>query len=280
MRQQWKEEEIKFLIENYKTKTNKEIAEVLGRTVDAVKIKAHKLGIKSSKYYYDEDYFKEINTEEKAYWLGFIYADGYISHSNNYGKEFGIELQSRDINHLKKFNKSINGNIEVKKFKKKCNLNNKTYNMCSIRIYKKRFVENLEKLGITENKTFNIEFPNIDKNLIRHFIRGYFDGDGCVTVSNKYIRYDFTSGNILFLEKLRDILYENNIKSYICKEKENTYRLRIGGMLNCDIFYNYLYKDSNIYLDRKFNKKNNIYNELDIDNRIKKYCKKYNIDYI
>ena len=280
MRQQWKEEEIKYLIDNYKIKTNREISEVLGRTKTAIDVKANKLGLKSSKYYYNEKYFEKINTEEKAYWLGFIYADGYVVHSGIYGKEFGIELQAKDINHLKKFNKSVNGNLKINKFKKKCNLNNKTYDMCSIRIYRKNFVESLEKWGVIENKTFDIKFPNINEELIRHFIRGYFDGDGCVTKNKEYIKYDFTSGNISFLEELRCILYKNNIKSYIYKEKENTYRLCIGGMLNCDIFYNYLYKDSNIYLDRKFNKKNSIYDELNIDIRIEKYCKKYNINYI
>ena len=107
MRTMWNENEIKFIMENYKTMTYKEMAKKINRTENAVKLKVSKLGLKKSKYIYDVDYFKKIDTIEKAYWLGFIYADGYVSvGKQNY--EFGIELQGSDYKHLKKFNKAIN----------------------------------------------------------------------------------------------------------------------------------------------------------------------------
>lgn len=273
MYNKWNENDIKFLKENYKNMTNKELAKILNRTKTAIDIKINKLGLKKSKYYYNENFFEIIDTEEKAYWLGFIYADGYIAKSGLYGNEFGIELQKNDYNHLQKFNKSIKGNIEVKYRKRVCNLNNKEYETCFIRLYSKNIVNDLIKNGVIENKSLSIELPKIDDNLMKHFIRGYFDGDGCITKNShkngkKYIKCDFTCGSELFVNQLRQYLNNNNIKSYISKEDNKPFRLIIGGMKNCDIFLNYIYEDCNIYLDRKYKKKLLLYKDLNIKERI------------
>lgn len=270
----WNDKEIEFIKENYKNMTNKEMAEKLGRTKTAVDIKINKLGLKKSKYFYDADYFKEINSIDKAYWLGFIYADGYISISQvGYGKEFAIELQGKDYKHLKKFNKSINGNIEIKRFKTKCNLNQKIYDSCSIRLYSKEFVYNLMKQGITTNKSYNIKFPILEDKYMSHFIRGYFDGDGCICESKRKrhintIKCDFTCGCEKFILQLRKYLFTVGINSYIIKEDNKPYRLVVGGLNNCNNFLNYIYKDATIYLDRKYKKKEELYKTLNINERI------------
>lgn len=88
-----------------------DIAITLKRTTSAVKIKARKLGLSKYPYTCDYNYFDKIDSEEKAYWLGFIFADGYISVNENSNSGcVGIDLCLSDIDHLKKFNKSINGN--------------------------------------------------------------------------------------------------------------------------------------------------------------------------
>ena len=271
MRTMWNENEIKFIMENYKTMTYKEMAEKINRTENAVKLKVSKLGLKKSKYIYDVDYFKEIDTIEKAYWLGFIYADGYISiGKQNY--EFGIELQGSDYKHLKKFNKAINGNIEVGKRKKKCNLTNKVYEMCLIRIYSKEFVENLINQGVYTNKSYNAKLPKLNEEFMPHFIRGLFDGDGCICESKRKkhintIRCDFTIGCEEFMLQLREYLYNVGINSYILKEENKAYRLVIGGLNNCNKFLEYMYKDATVMLDRKFTKKEHLYDRLNIKER-------------
>lgn len=270
----WTNEEIEYLKKNYSTKTNKELAQDLNRSKSAVDIKLNKLGIQKSKYYYNSNYFETIDSQEKAYWLGFIYADGYIT-INNYNKscELAIQLQSSDGNHLKKFNKSLQGNVEVEFFSKKSNFNNKTYDACRIRFYSQKMVYDLVNLGVTPNKSLLISFPKIDDIYIPHFIRGYFDGDGCIVKSNhnngkSYVRADFTCGSEIFVNQLREILYKNNIKSYICRENNKPFRLVIGGMQNCDNFLNYIYNDASLYLERKYLKKLSLYKELEIEQRL------------
>lgn len=276
MYKQWSSKELDFLSNNYKTMTNREIAEFLGRTKTAVDLKINKMGLKKTKYKYDENFFENIDTEEKAYWLGFIYADGYIINGvvgNKYYHELGVELQEKDYTQLKKFNKSIRGNLEIKYRTRICNLSNKAYNTCFIKLYSKKIVEDLQRQGVFLNKSLIIKLPKLTDNLMPHFIRGFFDGDGCLVKNNhkngkSYIRADFTCGSNIFINQLREYLYKNNIKSYISKEKNKPYRLLIGGMVNCDIFLKYIYNNANIYLDRKYYKKISLYEELNINERI------------
>jgi len=268
----WEDYELDFIKQNYKDMTYKEMADILDRTKTAVDLKVNRLGLTKSKYIYEKDFFKEINTEEKAYWLGFIFADGCVSYDPlSKSAELCIKLQGRDIVHLKKFNKSINGNVEVKSFIEVCNLNGKKYDACSIRFYSNELVLDLMGLGVVPNKSLVSKFPQIREDLISHFIRGYFDGDGCICLDNKrkHPKADFTSGSLEFLLSLREELYKNNINSYYCKEKDiNTYRLYIRGMKNFDNFFNYIYEKSTIYLDRKIHIKNKLYDEYNVAQRL------------
>ena len=82
-------------------------------------------------------------------------------------------------------------------------------------------------------------------------------------------RFDFACASIDFVNKLRDILYNNyNINSYITQDK-NIYRLNIRGLTNAYLFGKLLYDNSTIYLDRKYNKFYNIVEEYNIKNRIR-----------
>lgn len=272
MRRQWENSEIEYIKSNYKDMSYRDMSIKIGRTENAVKLKISKLGLIKSKYIYDKNYFKTIDSEDKAYWLGFIYADGYVSRSET-NSELGIELQIRDIEHLKKFNKSLQGNIPVTTKRTMCNLNNKYYDSCLIRVYCTSMVDDLESLGVTTCKSYNIELPNIDEKYINHFIRGFFDGDGCICENKKKkgassIRCDFTCGCEYFVNQLRGLLYSRGISSYVSKEDGKPYRLMIGGMTNCDKFLSYIYKDATIYLDRKFKKKESLYEDLNIKERI------------
>ena len=155
----WTNEELEILKENYGTKTAKELSNILGRSKSAIQNKAHELQLeKDDKTFYNKQYFKEINTYDKAYWLGFIYADGYIvfnEKQRNY--EIGMELNTRDIEHLKKFNKSLEGNIQVKERDRqpspllKSHGVFKTMKTCLIRLYSKEMVSDLINAGIEQN---------------------------------------------------------------------------------------------------------------------------------
>jgi len=274
----WTDNEIKILKDNYEKMTSKQLAKIINRSKCAIDIRINKLGLVRRKYFYQFDYFRNIDTPEKAYWLGFICADGSVNKD-----EVSIKLQASDIGHLKKINKALRGNVKPTEFERQCNLNDKWYKGCQIRFHSREMIEDLNNNGVHQNKSLTIEYPNVKAELNSHFVRGYFDGNGCITkTSHKsknfkhhYVRCDFTCGSIKFVEKLREVLNLSDIKSYICQEKNNTYRLRIGGMQNVDKFFNYIYKDAKIYLDRKYNKKIHLYESLNIEQRLLLHAEKH-----
>lgn len=271
---EWTDEEIEYLKNNYQTKTYKELSNYLnGRTKSAIDLKINRLGLKKSKYSYTHDFFKNIDAEEKAYWLGFFYADGCVSvNKETNSGECCIKLCAGDHSHLRKFNKSINGNIPIDFHESICTLNNKPQRSCSIRCYSIEMANDLISHGCIPNKTFYIKIPKIDKSLMNHFIRGFFDGDGCIcTDSNKRktLAINFCSANHEFLIGLRQVLFENGICSYIADEKDrNSYRLYIKGMKNVDDMWNYMFDKATIYLDRKYIKKQQLYEEYEIAQRL------------
>lgn len=264
----WTEDEVFFLKENYSKLSVQEIARRLNRTPNSVRLKANKQGLKKSPYNCNYNFFKTIDTEEKAYWLGFIASDGWVTENlqTNSGS-VGIELKYSDIGHLSKFNKSIQGNYKIDIINKKCKISTQIYKvhkMCQIRIFSIDMVNDLKNLGITQNKTYEFVLPNLPDDLMRHFIRGYFDGDGCVRIRthrlasgvvSKYPLCDIASVNNTFLEQLRKYLYEKiGICSYIYREQSGVYRLCIHKNEYTVKFLNYIYNNTKLFLDRKYDK--------------------------
>ena len=202
-------------------------------------------------------FFDEINTEEKAYWLGFMFADGFIG---QYKKSYKIELSlaTRDFNHLEKFASAI----MFSKIKK-------SDNRCRVFIGSKKMFEKLNEYGCTERKSLTLKFPRVDifqeKSLIIHFIRGYFDGDGCITHSDK----DGKKLNVTilgteeFLSGLNKCIYPE--KEMKLTKKGNVYVLSFNGKTGLE-FLKRIYSKSTVYLDRKKQK----YNE---------YCRLYEESY-
>lgn len=196
---------------------------------------------------FNVNYFDSIDTEEKAYWLGFLFADGALSQNN---KSYNIELSLKisDSNHVKKFAKAINkSKVLDKVYRTRCILGSKY--MFNI----------LSNYGCTIRKSLTLKFPDInifqDKNLIRHFIRGYFDGDGCISYGNKEHTYPIVIilGTEDFLNGIQSI-YGTNQKYRNANEGQNiTKELSFAGS-SAIKFMHWIYEDSTIYLERKFNR--------------------------
>lgn len=206
-----------------------------------------------NKVKFNETVFDCIDTEEKAYWLGFIFADGYISNS---GHSFELSLSIKDKNHLDKFNKfmqHINDNVKLGKVG--------NFERCRWSIENKHLWETLNSYGCTPNKSLTLQFPPSSifykKCLIKHFIRGYFDGDGCISYANK-------KHTTMLLHLLGTENFLSGVKNHLpikfdyylgFNKKSNniTRTLQIIGKNGLKILY-YLYEGSSIYLDRKYDK--------------------------
>ena len=221
------------------------------------------MGLKKSPYFCDYHYFDTIDTEDKAYWLGFLTADGWISKSAKTGSGVvGIELQYGDMGHLKKFNKSIKGNYQVVDRWRPCLISTKDteklHHTCVIRIFSLIMYKTLERIGFSNNKSYNFSIPTMQNDLIRHFVRGYFDGDGCLCFTNQsfHVGFDTASENLNYgivdILESRGFKFSNN--NYINNFGTTMYRININGMDEKIDFLDWIYQDSSIYLDRKYKK--------------------------
>lgn len=204
---------------------------------------------KQNRSKFNEHIFDQIDSEEKAYWLGFIFADGYISSSplrENVKSiyQFELALGLKDQEHLEKFKKFM----EYEK-----DLIVDSYR-CRFVLSNKHFWTILNNLGCTPNKSLTLEFPNIPEDLIRHFIRGYFDGDGCIT---RYVNIKTVSPHIELLgtkAMLDNVVKHSNTSAEIkhdSRHSEKTLFLEWNKEQGIK-FINYLYQDCSIYLNRKY----------------------------
>lgn len=201
--------------------------------------------------------FESIKNETEAYIMGLIMSDGWITS----GRQIGIRLSIKDKNVLHKI---------ANYFSEKINLQEED-NFCLFRISSYEAFYNLNKYGITTNKTYdNLYIPEMNEDLIRHFIRGYFDGDGTIYVDRNFLKYNICSINKKFLIQIQDVLSKNGIYSSInkevrkgkkmfvvdhyCEDCKNMYRLFIRRKSELVKFHEFLYNESTIFMERKYNK--------------------------
>jgi hypothetical protein len=240
-------------------KTCREISQLLNIPYSTVigLLKRMGLTINSGRreYSLDEDYFNIINSVDKAYFLGLLYADGNVSKTGD-GYRVKIGLQERDSYILERFSKYCNFNGPILFRKGKDNHQNQKL----LQIYSKRFYENACKQGLHDNKTFTLIFPKLDDIYISHFIRGYFDGDGCVFIKqykNQMVTsiqflgtYDICINiknhltNILKLRSDTKLLPKKSIFKYTINDRKDLLKV-----------INFIYSDHNdCFLERKFKK--------------------------
>lgn len=215
----------------------------------------------TKKYITNEKFFDIIDTEDKAYMLGFLYADGnnYVK-NNNY--EISIKLQAQDKLILEKFKTLISPQSNLKIIIDKKTLNSHYL----LKINSKILSHQLSELGCVPNKSLILTFPEliINSELKKHFIRGYFDGDGSLynkkPTKTGYINYGFsiTSTNqfCLYIKQyLKNILNIHCSIKLSCPLKNKiTTTISVGGNLQVIKLLNWLYKDSNIHMERKHKK--------------------------
>lgn len=222
-----------------------------------------------NKYKCDETFFDEIDTEEKAYWLGFMYADGFISvgSTDTCSRKIGLSLAECDKEHIEKLKNALQAENPIYTYKVSNGYNpNSTY--CRLMIFSEQLVKSLIDKGCTEHKTDIITYPTTDQvpyKLQRHFIRGYMDGDGSISVTkaNKRINHDSYeikfAGTEHILKGIQNYLIENNVidRTYKLgkrKQEHIVMNFEFGGNFLSHRFLSWIYKDATIYLERKHNR--------------------------
>jgi len=204
-------------------------------------------GTYQKKYYFNEDFFETIDSEKKAYWLGFIAADGCVTESSR--KRLIIKLARKDRGHLVQFLQDIEATNPVKdkdtNFGHPCSI----ISLCSGKIF-----SDLVDKGIMPKKTFKLKAPTkVPDNLIHHWVRGYFDGDGSVYIPSRDSKPKprvAIYGNFFTLLFFREIFLKIGIDRPV-EPKGNIFFYRLGKRAHVEKFANYIYKDATVFLERK-----------------------------
>jgi DNA-binding transcriptional regulator WhiA len=198
----------------------------------------------------NSDVFEKIDTEEKAYWLGFLYADGSLYKNKKGNSTFELTLKESDLLHIEKFKDFVQSKHSIKYRK-----NTKAYR---IMFGDNKFFSDLVKLGCTERKSLTLKFPTkeqVPNKYLKDFIRGYFDGDGSFNVYNTKNRKNCVLSLLGTKEFLKGIQERTNIPVIsLHKDKrhsDNTYFISYSGNF-CYQILQFLYEDSKVYLDRKY----------------------------
>jgi DNA-binding transcriptional regulator WhiA len=196
------------------------------------------------KHNLNENFFDVLN-EKSAYWLGFLYADGYVRMKDEKSGELKIKLKDTDKNHIEKFLRDIECEKTIK-----CGIDNKS-KFCSVTVYSNIMVNKLFELGCVNNKTQKIRLPNLNKDLMPHFIRGYFDGDGSISkVKNRTNSFTVSiCSNVNFNDELIDFLGFGKPYKY-----DNYSVIKINKIMDIVSFRDYIYSNAVTLLERKSNK--------------------------
>ena len=264
----FQEFEDEIIREHYPKNGYEKVLEYLpNRDKSSIQQRAMKLGV--SYMTYNDDFFEKIDTPLKAYWLGFMYTDGWVTTNNRWG----LSLSSKDIDHMQRFLDDMEANCKIKVRKRKGKLKkypDKEYEECSFMINNSKMHNDLVRCGVVRNKTQVLTFPSLDilpKHLRSHFIRGLYDGDGSYSIStseqnhkDKIYKYNvfeisFVCFSEVFINELANVLSSEDIKVRVEKTRELNV-LRISNKKDALSFLNYVAPIDKNYtiLERKYKK--------------------------
>lgn len=237
--------------------TRKHIRNVLRRN----NIEMRSLSEATRKYNFNEHYFDVIDTPNKAYILGLLDSDGCNGRNN----DVKIKLQERDRDILEKVNVELSNEKPLLFLDGAKDGHQNTFTLSFTSPYTS---EILEALGCTHSKSLTLKFPKyLDESLYPHFIRGYFDGDGHISKDKHKQQFSLT-GTFSFLSDVALILQEQcrchcRIREKVAHEDgDDTYELIVVKNGGARAVFDYIYKDAELYMQRKYD----IYKSIYCDN--------------
>ncbi len=203
----------------------------------------------------NQDYFDRIDTEHKAYWLGFLLADGNITSTTRKQKSLNLELSIMDIEHVKKFAEIFCSNVHTyHRINKKTG---KSSSSAKCSITSSHLWNSVFEKGLSPNKSLlpNVSiFNSVPEKFMKDFIRGVYDGDGGIFQGKIPSRISIQIlGSFEFLSLLLSKMETAGMnRTKIVKRKNaNIFLLQWSGRIQCKKFCDYIYNDCSIYLDRK-----------------------------
>lgn len=249
----WTSEELEDMVTSYQQgESAQSIAQRYGTSYQVIQPVLVKQGVmlrsRHERHYghnrhtFDARYFQTIDTQEKAYWLGFLTADGCITlgKKTQDSPRISLHLAMRDYEHLVKLKQALHATQVVSMHKQSCQ-----FTICS-----PEMAADLMQHGIQPKKTFSTKPAQVAPLLERHYWRGVIDGDGHISKNGKQLvlvgDYEVVSGFQAFV-----ITRCPKVKACISR-MENIYQFQLGGAMMVRTMLNVLYEGATVYLNRKY----------------------------
>lgn len=235
------------------------LSKEVNRSVATIHRHFTKLGLKcrndvekSLRYHCNGHYFDIIDTEDKAYFLGLLFSDGYVDARHR----IGIALKDDDVEIIEKMLDYMESDYKISFY-----TNNgyagkyKPTRYCRVLIASEQMYGAVVSHGVVPHKSLIVKPPILREDLIRHFIRGFMDGDGSIWGCDTTPVVGFTSTKEM-LEFIGDFFLQNGIIKrfavYPQHHSNTTFSLKIGGSIQCLNALNLLYDGATVYLERKY----------------------------
>ena len=211
-------------------------------------------------HFFNDRFFEDIQEEKQAYWLGMIMSDGAMDEYHT--GSCRIQLLLKDVDHINKFIQDIGSNKTVYIDPE---------GRGSIKFYSKRMFNDLVALGKQPSNKSATKFPELADNLIRHFVRGFFDGDGSVFSRNQtggrkrslgvinIVLPNLEFCNVMISQIEQATGYHLN---YYHKIKSDVYEIKSESIVFFQRFVHWIYDNSTVYLQRKYDRAMSILNLL------------------
>ena len=222
-------------------------------------------------YSVDDNYFENIDSQKKAYWLGWLITDGFITTNLNTNRglvksnSIGLKLQEKDFDVLKDMKSDLNCSKTIKTVKRNKPIiyNDKTIiskTQCELRFTSAKMIQDLAKYGIHQNKTYDVTFPKeLDSKYYPGFIAGVISGDGCINIKlnhgKTYLLRCMIAGTYDLIDNIKNILVKEigvNPDKKITKNKDSKclYTLELN-QTETIALYNWLQKNGISLMERK-----------------------------
>jgi hypothetical protein len=246
---QWSSDELQDMITSYERgESAQSIAKRYGTSYQVIQPVLARQGVTlrskreaNKKQKCNERYFQDIDTEEKAYWLGFLTADGCVTRGKKSGDSprISLHLAEQDYGHLMKLKKALQASQMI-------SVNERS---CSLTIYSSDMAADLARHGIRPNKTFSTKPAQIAIDFVRHYWRGVIDGDGDFAKSGDSLKLVGDYDIVLAFQEFV-LAYCPQVTANI-RKRENIFTLSIRRQAT-RCMLQAMYGDATVSLDRKY----------------------------
>lgn len=200
------------------------------------------------RYAFDDQFFDVIDTEAKAYWLGFVTADGCVR-TDRYFRQLKVKLKDSDAPHLEKLKLALAATSPIKFGERR----GVAGPWACLAVSSGHMVDALALLGVTPRKSTTVQPWNGPSSLMRHYWRGMFDGDGCIGKEARRNKWSMTlCGSNACVSAFSEWAQEICGSSSSMHFRSNIWYWKVSGLAAPQALAREMYGDAQVYLDRKY----------------------------